>query len=826
MYCISKSESCNIDFTYQSKGSGARSFIDHFIIDQTLNTQVLNYETVDGADNFSDHMAVKCTSMFDIEYSIPVMSNTCKPEVVNWSRASADQLDRYSKELDSLLQGLSEPMEAIACENRFCDIHGAEMYKFHDDVIDCLIRASKKCIPMYNNSRKQKVVPGWNEYVKKYFESSLFWHNMWVDNGRPQQGIIADLRKSTRSKYHTVRKMVLKKEAEIRCDKMAEAAAAKSVTDIYRHARSFKKRKTSCPGKVDDISGEANIANHFACKFEDLYNSVSYDIDEMNNIKKEIDDLLDTNCSATGGCAHNAHDFSCNDISNGIKCLKLDKSDGNKDLVTNHIIHGGHRLNIMLALLFSAIVKHGVTPNDMLCGTMVPIPKGRWANLTMSENFRAITLGSILNKLLDTIILSKERDRLVTSDLQFGYKSGSSTTVCTSMVVETVSYYVSNGSNVYGLLLDASKAFDRVSYCKLFRLLIDRGVCPVYCRFLLNMYLNQKLCVRWENTHSDKFGVSNGVKQGGVISPILFCIYIDGLLHELKNSDVGCYMGNAYAGAFGYADDIKLLAPSVNALRVMIRICENYAKRFNILFNGKKSELIIYKCKRSIPPDPVIYVNNLRVPRKTKVTHLGHDLSDDIYSFNTDRCVSDFNRQCNIFFADFRNANSYMRNELFQKYCTAFYGSQLYPLYDNSMQSIYCSWRVAVRKIWRVPNITHCNLLPYLAGCIDIKLWFARRSINFINNICNSDNIVVRTIANMGLHGSYSIIGGNKRYLENNFSFSVKNINKMWHDSYDVENARIAEQVKELCSIRDRCVSDSILSYGECKDIIAFLCTM
>ena len=142
------------------------------------------------------------------------------------------------------------------------------------------------------------------------------------------------------------------------------------------------------------------------------------------------------------------------------------------------------------------------------------------------------------------------------------------------------------------------------------------------------------------------------------------------------------------------------------------------------------------------------------------------------------------------------------------------------------MQSIYCSWRVAVRKIWRVPNITHCNLLPYLAGCIDIKLWFARRSINFINNICNSDNIVVRTIANMGLHGSYSIIGGNKRYLENNFSFSVKNINKMWHDSYDVENARIAEQVKELCSIRDRCVSDSILSYGECKDIIAFLCTM
>ena len=53
-------------------------------------------------------------------------------------------------------------------------------------------------------------------------------------------------------------------------------------------------------------------------------------------------------------------------------------------------------------------------------------------------------------------------------------------------------------------------------------------------------------------------------------------------------------MGKVYVGAFGYADDIKLLAPSVAALKSMISICENYARRFNILFNGKKSELIIY----------------------------------------------------------------------------------------------------------------------------------------------------------------------------------------------------------------------------------------
>ena len=65
------------------------------------------------------------------------------------------------------------------------------------------------------------------------------------------------------------------------------------------------------------------------------------------------------------------------------------------------------------ALLFSAVVKQGATPSNMLSGTMIPIPRGRWANLTLSVNFRAITLGSILGKLLDTMTLSKERLRAI-----------------------------------------------------------------------------------------------------------------------------------------------------------------------------------------------------------------------------------------------------------------------------------------------------------------------------------------------------------------------------------------------------------------------------
>ncbi len=99
------------------------------------------------------------------------------------------------------------------------------------------------------------------------------------------------------------------------------------------------------------------------------------------------------------------------------------------------------------------------------------------------------------------------------------------------------------------------------------------------------MYINQKLRVRWESTHSPYFNVTNGVKQGCVISPILFCIYIDGILDELENSGVGRYMGGVFVGTTGYADDLKLLTPSVNALNILVDICKNYAAKCDVMFN-------------------------------------------------------------------------------------------------------------------------------------------------------------------------------------------------------------------------------------------------
>ena len=130
--------------------------------------------------------------------------------------------------------------------------------------------------------------------------------------------------------------------------------------------------------------------------------------------------------------------------------------------------------------------------------------------------------------------------------------------LCTAVFKETVSHFLENCSNVYACLLDASSAFDRVHYGKLFDVLMKRSMPGVFIRLLLDSYLNQRMCAAWGACKSDFFQATNGVKQGSIISSILFTVYVDELIARLQASCLGCNIGRSYIGVLGYADDLTL----------------------------------------------------------------------------------------------------------------------------------------------------------------------------------------------------------------------------------------------------------------------------
>jgi hypothetical protein len=132
------------------------------------------------------------------------------------------------------------------------------------------------------------------------------------------------------------------------------------------------------------------------------------------------------------------------------------------------------------------------------------------------------------------------------------------------------------------------------------------------------------------------------------MSPMLFGVYIDGLLTKLKSIGIGCHIGQTFLGSFGYADDLILLCPSLSGLKKMIQVCEEYAESYDILFNGKKSKLLIFnkKCDSLCS----VRVNGESIPECNEAIYLGHKLSTTDESAIVDEEIKNFNIRVNICF--------------------------------------------------------------------------------------------------------------------------------------------------------------------------------
>jgi len=509
----------------------------------------------------------------------------------------------------------------------------------------------------------------------------------------------------------------------------------------------------------------------FAAKYKNLYTSVAYNDDELNNIRADIETDISQCASVT--------DFiiTADDIRQALTRLKAHKNDGNFCLSSDHFVNAGPDLSVHIAFLFTAIVTHGYLPRDFVTSTVIPIPKKRNGNMADSENFRGIALSSVFGKIFDNVILHKYHDKLNTSDLQFGFKQQSSTNMCTMVLKETISYYSSNHSSVYCTFLDASKAFDRVNFCKLFRLLIKRGLPACIVRTLINMYTGHLIRVSWAGVMSNYFTALNGVKQGGVVSPILFCIYIDDLLLSLARSGVGCYIGLNFVGAIAYADDIVLISPTPFAMRRLLSICDDYALQYDIIFNASKSKFLVivasrWRCLSNVMNECVFFIGGKPIEKVVSYPHLGHlicsnfDEREDIRNRR-----NKFIGQVNNFLCFFSKLNLVVKIKLFCSYCSSIYGCEIWPL-DSCFIEEFCStWRSALRRLLGLPYRAHSFLLPILTCTLPIFDEICMRSSRFVSACLSSRSALVRFVSLHGvLYGRFnSILGKNvlfccKRY--------------------------------------------------------------
>ena len=784
--------------TYVNHALNHASRIDHFLLCDIAFQCIDKCEVRYDATNPSNHNVLFLA--LDFQYhdcsSAAINSGSSasqRPSSTDWCKAHPDAVGMYRQYLDTLLSTLLQRQELPLCSDVSCNNaeHRASIDSFCSELIENCLLASSLCIPTKHHGRKP--VAGWDERARPERETALLWHWIWKDCGRPRQGTVYEIMKRTRHRYHYTVRMLKRNETE---EKRRILAAKIGHRDLWEELNKINPKLRASPPCIDDAVGDDEIANHFASKFESLYTSVPTDEQDISELRRTINSGLRDNPS-------HAHMCTAPLLQKCLLRLKRGKHDPLSGLDSDHLINGPLVLLTALSHLYNAMIVHGHTPDCLLRSTIIAIPKNTNASLCSSDNYRGIALASSICKLFDLLIIELYADKLSTSDLQFGFKPRVSTTMCTAVLLETVSYFTTRGSDVYCCLLDASRAFDRVHFGRLFKLLIQRGLPMPIIRVLLDSYSRQRSSAAQGSARSRDFSAANGVKQGGVLSPLLFTVYFDELLLRLQRCGAGCTISHRFIGALAYADDVTLLAPNLLALNKMIACCQEFADEYNVIFNGRKTVCTKFGSPRT--PYDILFVDNVEVKWVEKCTHLGNSVNTNLDdSSDCTVKLSHFFGFVNKTIANFGFSSNDTLAFLFNTYCCSFYGSQIWALNSRNVKHVCTQWNKAVRRILHLPFTTHRWLLPILAKRPPLQNQLETRFLKFISSMFNSDNNIVSFISNFAFCCRNSVLGNNIAYIEYcrnvDFTSSLSTSVNIVNDSFVPceEELAIAQAVREL----------------------------
>ena len=182
-------------------------------------------------------------------------------------------------------------------------------------------------------------------------------------------------------------------------------------------------------------------------------------------------------------------------------------------------------------------------------------------------------------------------------------------------------YFENKKSPLFSCSLDAEKCFDSIWHKALFHKLTDK-IPDAHWLILYRWYNNLMACVKWNGKFSNMFEVTKGTRQGSVLSPKLFNIFIDDLLRELYTMSDNVCIGDYSFNVFAYADDITVVCTSVPGLQRLIDTCTNYAISWRFKFGFEKTKCMVISGK-SLSTEPIWYLNNHRLENVNSLEILG-----------------------------------------------------------------------------------------------------------------------------------------------------------------------------------------------------------
>ena len=351
-------------------------------------------------------------------------------------------------------------------------------------------------------------------------------------------------------------------------------------------------------------------------------------------------------------------------VEDEIKILKISKSPGPDDIHPIMLIQLVSYLKKPLAFLFNRTLVTGEIPDDWKKGNISSIYKKGARN--RAENYRPISLTSIVCKLMEKFIKQEIQDYLLDNDLlskiQHGFISGRSTVTQLLRYLDECIEQICDGSVVDAIYLDFSKAFDTVPHRRLMSKLESYGITGKVKQWVLSFLSGRSQTVKVNNDESPPAPVISGIPQGSVLGPLLFVIYINDL-PDTVNSHV-----------YLFADDTKLMrkvtsSDDAKALQRDLNELEAWSNKWLLRFNPEKCHVLTIGKFENIRHTEryKLYGNELEhvFEEKDLGVHIDSELRFEEH-------ISNKVNKANALVGLIRRSFSYLDGETFKKLFTSF----------------------------------------------------------------------------------------------------------------------------------------------------------
>lgn len=674
-------------YTFVSDVYGSLSWLDHCLVTDAAYCTISSVEVLYGS-YWSDHMPLQVVCNLQLLKSKTTI-NVNRINKVIWGKRDNAQINDYNDYCHARLCKIDFPSEFNKCSDKICtnNNHKLILNSIYNNVIKILSDAAEYCYVNKGRARNKKnYITGWNAHVKLAHGEARLAFQEWCRQGKPKMGYLYENMKKKRKIFKKKLKWCQDNQSQIQMDNIAKFHKSKDFAKFWKSTNSLNP-KPSLPASVAGESAPVDIANCFKNHFK-VHSLLGPSSPVIESGRSCNDNQLSVR-------------ISTKEISDIINGMTRGKSPGHDGLSIEHLQYAGLHLPRVLSMFFTLCIGHCHLPDDLIRTVVVPVIKNKTGDASDLTNYRPISLATILAKVLDGVIDRHMSDRIEIHDAQFGFRPNLSTESAILAVKHTVQYYTQRKTPVVACFLDLSQAFDLVSYDLLWtKLKNDTRVASEVVSILQYWYGRQRNRVRWAGVLSDEYDLECGVRQGGLTSPRLFNLYMNGLIEELSRTGIGCHVDGVCVNNVSYADDMVLLSPSIKAMRKLLRICESYAEAHGLKYNVRKSNVLVFQAGNKKYSDlPEVTLDGATLSRVNKFKYLGHWVSEDLSdNLDLERERRALSVRCNMLARRFAKCSRESKITLFKAYCQSYYTCSLWVSYT---QRAYNALRVQYNNSFR-----------------------------------------------------------------------------------------------------------------------------